>query len=232
MKNAIHCSNCPNKNCFIKQNCSGSWLEKLSRSKYYSVQKKEQHIFLEGNPVFGIYFIKQGKVKVTARGNQNKEQIVRLAKDGYILGHRGFGGDLYPVSAIAMEDTSVCFFENEILYSAFMENPKLTYALMMFYSAELRKSEMRMKRLAQMSVREKTADALLLIKDVFGLENETKALNVSFNREDISGIAGISYGQAIRDLSSFKKEKIIAFKGKKIQILDEVALAEIVAYHY
>lgn len=232
MKKNSFCSDCPNTNCFIRKHCSADWLTTLSQSKYQFIQRQGQYIFIEGNPVFGIYFIKEGKVKVTSTGSRNKEQIVRLANDGHILGHRGLGGDFYPVSAVSMEDTTLCFFENKILHEAFMANPEFTYGLMMFYSKELRKAEVRMKHLTQMNVREKTADAILFIRDAFGLNKDMQTLNVSISREEIADLAGTSVGQIIHNLSDFEKEKIIVKRGKKIQILDEKKLTDIVALYY
>lgn len=232
MEKSFSCIDCKNDNCFVKKFCSSEWISTLGKAKYTFVQKKGQYVFFEGNPVFGIYFIKEGKVKVTSSGSKNKEQIVRLANAGHILGHRGFGGDFYPVSAVAMEETTLCFFENKILYDAFMENPKFTYGLMMFYSQELRKAEVRMKHLTQMNVREKTADALLFLMDTFGIDKPTQTLNVVVSREEISEIAGTSVGQIIHNLSDLEKEKIIAKKGKLIQILDEGKLKSIVSGYY
>lgn len=232
MKKNSFCSDCPNVNCFIRKHCSADWQNTLSQSKYQFVQRQGQYIFIEGNPVFGIYFIKEGKVKVTSTGSRNKEQIVRLANDGHILGHRGLGGDFYPVSAVSMEDTTLCFFENKILHDAFMANPEFTYGLMMFYSRELRKAEVRMKHLTQMNVREKTADALLFIKEAFGLDKQAQTLNVNISREEIADLAGTSVGQIIHNISDFEKEKIIAKRGKKIQLLNEKKLMEIVSLYY
>ncbi len=232
MKKNASCDGCPNKNCFIGHIQSPEWKLKLSNSKHLFIQKPGQHIFLEGNPVFGIYFILEGKVKVTISGKGNKEQIVRLAKDGDVLGHRGLGGDFYPINAIAMEETVLCFVENSLLYSAFIANSEFTFEMMLFYSGELRKAEQRMRYLAQMNVREKTADALLFIRDSFGINDETKELNVEINREEIAGIAGTSVGQIIHNLSDLEKQKIIDKTGKKIQISDEKKLREIVSAFY
>jgi CRP-like cAMP-binding protein len=232
MKKNTFCKECPNNNCFIKKHCSDEWLDNLSQVKYQFIQKQGQYIFIEGNPVFGIYFIKDGKVKVTSSGHLGKEQIIRLATDGHILGHRGLGGDFYPVSAVSLEDTTLCFFENKILHEAFMANPEFTHGLMMFYSHELRKAEVRMKHLTQMNVREKTADAILFIREAFGLSKDGQTLNITISREEIAGLAGTSVGQIIHNLTDFQKEKIIAKKAKKIQILDEKKLAAIVSFYY
>ena len=50
---------------------------------------------MEGAPVNGLFFILKGKVKVFRTGINGREQIVRFAKEGEIIGHRGFGTEEY-----------------------------------------------------------------------------------------------------------------------------------------
>jgi CRP-like cAMP-binding protein len=177
----------------------------------------------------GIYFIYQGKVKVTISGANDKEQIVRLAKEGHILGHRGYGGESYPIGAEALEDSSICFVTNELLYDTFITNPEFTYHLMMFYSRELRKSEQRIKYLAQMNVREKVAFALIYLVDTFGLNQTEKTLNIALSRNEIGSIIGINADQVSREISKLKKDNVLNTKGKKIIINNFDQLQEIIA---
>lgn len=225
-KTTISCTTCKNRHCFIKQ-CSPEWINIIDDNKNQNNYKKGEHIIREGNPVQGIYFIHTGKVKVITTGLNGKHQIVRLANDGHILGHKGFEGDVYPIGAIAMDDSLICFVENETLDDMFMSNPKFTYTLMMFYSHELRKLEQRIKNIAQMNTREKVAEALLYLIEIFGLD-EHQELNTLLSREDIAAIAGTNAEQIIRQLTIFENEKIIAKKGKKIIILKQEELNKII----
>jgi CRP-like cAMP-binding protein len=158
-----------------------------------------------------------------------RQQIVRFASDGHILGHRGFGNDVYPISAVAMEDSIICFIENNTLYDLFMNNPELTYSMMMYYSRELRKVEDRMKNIAQMNIREKIAETLLLVLENFGL-NDQHELDVHFTREDIAAAAGTTSEQVVRQLTEFEEEGLIAKRGRKIAILKTDALRKIIQY--
>jgi CRP-like cAMP-binding protein len=221
-KITISCITCKNEHCLIKQ-CSPEWIKIIDVKKNQSRYKKGENIIREGDPVHGIYFILSGKVKVITTGLNEKQQIVRLANDGHILGHRGFAGDVYPIGAISMDDSLICFVENETLDEMFMSNPKFTFALMMFYSHELRKVEQRIKNIAQMNTREKVAEALLYLIEIFGL-GEQQELNIFLSREDIAALAGTNAEQIIRQLTDFEKEKIISKKGKKIIILDQEEL--------
>lgn len=226
MKN-ISCKACSNIHCFIKQYCSADWIQNMDKKKFQTLYKQGQNIIHEGSPVLGIFFIQNGKVKVFSSGLNGRKQIVRFAKDGHILGHRGFAtNDVYPISATAMEDSVACFIENDTLYKMFMDNPKFVIGLMEFYSRELRKIENRMKSIAQMNTREKITEALLLLMENFGL-NKQKELNVPITREEIACIAGTTAEQVVRQLSEFEKEKLISKRGRKIMILNIGALKKI-----
>ena len=203
----------------------------MSAGKNQLWYKKGQYIFREGDRIFGLYFIENGKVKIISTGLNNREQIVRLATVGHVIGHRGYGSETYPVGAVALEDTQVCFFDNDIIYDAFMNNPKLTIALMMFYSFELRKTELRERHLAQMTIREKIADTLLYLKEIFGMNSIDNALNAVLSRQEIADIAGTSPEQVIRELSEFESEKLIARDGRKILLTNLDGLNSIVADH-
>ena len=172
MSEKITCKKCDNNACFIKKTLPSSWLTKIEFKKIQIEHQAKDAIFREEGYVRGVYFIKTGKVKIIAKGAENKEQIVRLAMEGHVLGHRGLGDDRYPVSAIACIDTTVCFIDNDTLYEAFVNNPKLILQMMEFYSRELRKSEIRMKYLTQMNVQEKIAEALLYLKQAFGINKK------------------------------------------------------------
>ena len=170
MKNSNSCLICDDSNCFLKF-CSPTWLELIKTHKTEIAYEKGQYIFNAGEFVNGLYFVKNGKVKVISNGLNNKEQIVRLATNGHILGHRGLGGETYPVSAVAMDVSVVCFVENETIAQAFLNNPQFTVELMLFYSEELRGIETRITHLAQMTVRERVIFALLYLIDVFGFDS-------------------------------------------------------------
>lgn len=169
----ISCKDCPNPNCYIYTYCSPSWQDQIDETKSQILHRKSQYVIHEGAPVLGIHFVKSGKIKLFFTGRRDKEQIVRFANDGHVIGHKGLGKyDRYPTSAVAMEDSVTCFIQNETLNHLFRHNKELVVALMEFYSRELRKSQVRIKNLTQMNVREKIVDSLLSLYENFGLNEE------------------------------------------------------------
>src|SRR5690242_13150444 len=96
---------CNLNSCFLCQHCSEGWKELIRLKKTTIFYKKGKTIFSEGEKVKGIYFIYSGSVKVHKKWLDKKELIIRLAKSGGVIGHRGLGtAKVYPVSATALED--------------------------------------------------------------------------------------------------------------------------------
>lgn len=228
MKNRITCNECKNEKCFIKQGCFGEWLDKIGNNKNQLWYKKGNYIFREGESIHGIYFIQQGGVKVVTTSLHGREQIVRLAKEGQILGHRGLGKTYYYFNSVALVDSMVCFVENELFYQACMNCPEFAYNLIFFYASELRRAELRVKNQAQMNVREKVAMAFIYSYEIFGMNPETKMLRISLNRQDIADIAGTTAEQVTRQLRYFETEKLIVRNKREIIFLNIKGLEDIV----
>lgn len=229
MERAV-CITCQNLDCIIKKNSRDQEVEKYLSKKHTIQCKKGQQFILEGAPVHGLYFVNKGKVKVAKTGFQGREQIVRFAKDGEIIGHRGFGvGESYQINAVAIEDSILCNFPNELMKEMLHHAPNLTYDFMMFYADELNRSETKVKKFAQMTVREKVIDALLYINRKFGQTNEY--LNIQLSRKEIADFAGTTDEQVIRVISALKKEKMLRASGKKIGIMDIEKLKKEISEH-
>ncbi|HEY8689312.1 MAG TPA: Crp/Fnr family transcriptional regulator [Chitinophagaceae bacterium] len=229
MKNRIECNECNNEKCFIRQGCFGEWLNKISSNKNQLWYKKGSYIFREGEPIYGIYFIQQGGVKVVTKSLHGREQIVRLAKEGQILGHRGVGRTYYYFNSVALMDSLVCFVENELFYEACMNCPEFAVKLIFFYASELRRAELRVKYQAQMNIREKVAMAFTYSYELFGVNPDTRMLNISLSRQDIADIAGTTAEQVTRQLSDFESEKLIARNKREIILLNIKGLEDIVS---
>ncbi len=231
MSKNINCNECNSIVCLIKQHCLPIWIKKIELNKIQREYKAGDSIFREGDRIYGIYIILHGNVKVViSMGINNKDQIVRLAANGHILGHRGYGGEKYPVSAMALSDITVCFIDNDSFYDICINNPQFTIEMTMFYSRELRKAEIRIKYLAQMSAREKIAEVLLYQKDVFGMGEKNKNLNVCLSRLEIADMAGTTTTQVNKELRLFEEEKLIDKQGKEtIRMINIPGLENIIS---
>lgn len=215
---------CDLKSCFLCKLCLREWLPAIEANKKTLHFKKGELIFKEGDEVKGIYFVFSGTVKVHTKWGKEKELITRFAKNGDIIGHRGLGDEIiYPVSGTALEAVTVCFISLDFFMSSLKVNYDFMYQLMLFFAAELKQSERKMRNLAHMPVKGRIAQALLLLKNKFGTI-EDGHINIVLSRQDIASYAGTTYETVFRIMADLIEQEIITVDGKKITILNANAL--------
>lgn len=215
---------CDLESCLMCSMVLKDWKLAIEGHRKDFVAKKGEQIIKEGDPVAGVYFVNQGNVKVHKHWG-DKELIVRFANSGKIFGHRGLGthSSVYPISATALEETSLCFIERDFFMSTLKVNHDFAFNLMLFYADELQESEKKMRNLALMSVKARLAVALLQLKDQFGF-NETGNLNLELSKQDLAAYTGATYETVFRMTTELVNEKLISLSGKQINIINEEKL--------
>ena len=203
-------------------------LEALDDFKTCQKFKKGEVIFEEGAYPHGVHCINSGKVKVSQSGADGREQIIHLSKNGDVLGYRAvLGGDKYSCSAVALEDSAICFIPTKVLIALIEKDPKLAFNIIHLFSNELKAAERGITNIAQKSVKERLAQGLLLLKESYGLEDDNKTINIRITREELANIVGTARETVTRLLFDFEKEGTIALEGKKIKILDQSKLVRL-----
>jgi CRP/FNR family transcriptional regulator, polysaccharide utilization system transcription regulator len=220
------CQECDSKNIF---GClPATEIVKLSTNKDNNFFKKGQVVFYEGNHPHGMYCIYNGKVKISKLGDEGKEQIVRFAGEGELLGYRSaLSNESYKATATAMEDCYICHIPKEKFSEVLNNNSTFSLEIIKLLSEDLKKSEQNLLNISQKPVRERIAETLLILKNRFGFEKDGKSLTIVLTRREIGDIAGTTTETTIRTLSEFVKEGIIKLSGKKILLLnsDKLMLA-------
>jgi CRP-like cAMP-binding protein len=220
-------STCNLHDCFLCQHSMPEWRALTGLNKETRIFRKGKSIFLEGDPVEGIYFMYKGWVKVHKQWTHPRELIIRFAGAGDIVGHRGLGDKrTYPVSATALEDSTVCFVTEDFLETSLRANPSLTYRLLQFYSSELQKAERRMRDLVHMEARGRIAGALVEMNSKFGVNREG-FIAMPVSRQDIASYAGTTYETLFKLFNELKKDKIITTSGKFIKIKNDKKLHQL-----
>ncbi|MFI5148171.1 MAG: Crp/Fnr family transcriptional regulator [Bacteroidia bacterium] len=199
----------------------------MDKSKHHSSYTKGQTIFCEGSYPRGLFCVNDGKIKITQTGVDGKEQIVHLARNADVLGYRALlSGDAYSCSAIAMEDSTICFIPKDAFLFLVEKNSRLGLQLINLLSKELRNTENKLTQIAQRPARERVAQTILLLKECYGFASDGITLNIMISREEIASMSGTTRETAIRVLVKLNAEKVIALKGKKIQIRDPAELVK------
>jgi CRP/FNR family transcriptional regulator, polysaccharide utilization system transcription regulator len=222
------CANCKNRAITAFCSLSPIELDNLSDSKVYKVFKRGEVIFAAGAYPHEIYGVYDGKIKIHKRGDEGKEQIVRFASKGDLLGYRSLlTGEPYSAYATALEKTILCSISKERFELALSNNYNVVMQLLQSLSICLKRSERLLVNMLQKPVKEKIAESLLIIKENFGYLEDSNYLDVLLSRREIGDLAGTTTESAIRTLSILNHEKVIKLDGKKIAIENLNALIEI-----
>jgi len=224
----IYCEDCKSLKKSVYGDLNSEELNILNFNKSCNFYKKGQTIYFEGNTPEGLFCIREGKVKIYKTGNEGKEQIIRLVKNGDIIGYRALiAGESYNATAETLEDSKICFIRKNAIFDLLKKNEKFSFRLIKLLSHDLGEVEQRMVHLAQKPVRERLAETLLILRETYGMDKDNNSLlNVSLSREDLANIAGTATETVIRLLAEFKNKNIISTKARKIEILDVNKLIE------
>lgn len=224
-----YCSTCSHRVRSILRDVDDFGLQNLDATKACYVYKKGQVIFSEGIPPAGLFCIHEGKVKIFKTGDEGREKIVRLAKNGDVIGYRALiTGEPSSVSAAALEESIVCCIPHETFFKLLRANGSLSMHIIELLSAELGSAEEQIVHIAQKPVKERLAETLLLLKETYGTEDgDNSALGVRLSREELAAIVGTAIETLVRTIAEFKRERLISTEKKKIRILDPDRLAKI-----
>ena len=215
---------CEHKNCFLCRLCLPEWIPAIEANKKTTHYKKGELIFKEGEEVKGIYFVYSGTVKIHKKWGNEKELIIRFAKGGDIIGHRGLGIEmLYPISGTALENTTTCFIDLNFFKTTITVNNDFTIKLLMFYAEELQRSERKMSNLAHLQVKGRIAFSLLSLKAKFGT-TPGGSIDILLSRQDLASYAGTTYETVFRILNEFVQDGLIRLEGKNIILLNDKIL--------
>jgi CRP/FNR family transcriptional regulator len=211
---------CDLKSCYLCRHCLEEWIPAVAANRKTYQVKRGETVFKEGEEMKGMFFVYEGAVKVHKKWDADKELIVRFAKKGDIVGHRGLGSDsYYPITATALEASLICYVDLPFFESSLKVNYELIHELMMFFAKELKTSERNMRNLAHMPVKGRVVTALILLKEKFGTD-ENGAINLTLSRQDLASFTGTTYETVFRILSELVSLQIIQYTEKRITVTD------------
>jgi len=202
--------------------------EILAQHHLSAMVKKGAHLFSEGEKSRGLICMISGKLKIYRVGVGGREQILKLMKQQDYIGYGTlFSDKKWPFSAEALEDTTVCHLEKASLIKVLKRNADLTLKMCKLITDELWTANDRLMALTQKHVRGRLAESILILRDTYGVEADGKTLKVYLSREDIAHLSNMTTSNAIRTLSNMSSEGILELKGRKVSILDSMALEHI-----
>jgi CRP-like cAMP-binding protein len=150
-------------------------LSRINLNKIDQSFRRGQYIFYEGNQPSGLYCISSGVVKVETTNESGNSHILKILQGGDLLGYRSlFASEAYDSSAVAHEDTRVCFIPKTAIMELVKQEPMLALKLIGQLSREVKFTETRLCHATDNSAAERVAEALLFLKQHFQAQTWTR----------------------------------------------------------
>ena len=190
--------------------------------------KKNEVIHCEGETPTHLMCLLSGKVKVYKDGVGGRSQIIRMIKPVEYFGYRAyFSGADYITAAAAFEPSVICLIPMTTITHLIMQNNALAMFFIKQLSFDLGVADERTVSLTQKHIRGRLAESLIFLKESYGVEEDGSTLSIYLSREDLANLSNMTTSNAIRTLSQFASEKLIAIDGRKIKLIDEEKLRKI-----
>lgn len=190
--------------------------------------KRNELIYCEGDEPKDMMCLLSGKVKIFKEGVGGRSQIIRMIKPVQYFGYRAyFAQEEYLTNAAAFEASVVCLIPMTVVSELVQANSNLAMFFIRQLSFDLGVADERTVNLTQKHIRGRLAESLLFLKDSYGLEEDGATLSIYLAREDLANLSNMTTSNAIRTLSTFATEHIIALDGRKIKLIDEDRLRKI-----
>ena len=219
----------------IAESIPDLWLPLTNEQRRFLAQnftiqkyKKNEIIYCEGETPMYLMCLVSGKVKIFKEGVGGRSQIIRVIKDQEYFAYRAYfaGGD-FVTAAAAFEPCTICLIPMPAIMKLLKENNDLAMFFIKQLSIDLGISDERTVSLTQKHIRGRLAESLIFLKDTYGLEEDGFTLSIYLSREDLANLSNMTTSNAIRTLSNFATEKLIAIDGRKIKIIEEDKLKKI-----
>lgn len=210
-------------------------LQAEDRAKLASVSTLESFpraslVFREGDLARSVHVVVDGRVKVAKLTPSGREVILDMPGPGDPIGAvAAFEGFAYPASATATTDT-VCLVTRRDAFFALLEaHPSLVRGLLSGLTLRLVELTKRLAELSGGKVESRIARLLLKLAEEQGVRREQGIfVPVKLTRQELADLCATTIETAIRVMSRWGKEGLVATDREGFLILDPEAL-EIVA---
>jgi CRP-like cAMP-binding protein len=182
--------------------------------------RKDELIFLQGDPGQHFFIILEGKVRIFLQDSRGREVIL------VVLGREDFFGEMSlldgktrSASAQAQQETRVYSIAHDEFYRFLERTPVVSLKMLRFLSERLRKADEIIENLALLSVKGRLARLLADwgAKDGKAIEGHT-VFRLPMPKTQIAQMLGTSRETVSRMMSELKDEGFISMEGNTVRV--------------
>lgn len=174
--------------------------------------KKGNIIFMQGDPLENVYFIKEGRVKIYKADIHGKEQIVAILKNGEMFPHVGFfrsGG--YPAYSEVIEDAAAIVVPIQKFEEVLIQNPQLSIKIFKVLGEKIVDLQDRLEEQILNNTYEQIIKLLIRLSKSDGSKQDDKKylLHGKYTNKDLANMIGTTRETVSRTLTKLKKNELI-----------------------
>jgi len=201
------------------------WKETIEHCTSY---KSGDVVYEQDMQMRHAFFVNKGLLKIYRIGSKGEQQIVRLAKEGDLIGYHSLLGDEPEVTACeCLTNSEVCLIPGVGFKKAISENKELADLLIKKTCDELKNSYASLVELSQRTVRGRLANLLLKLQYSFKTSAD-EAIPLVISRLDMARWIGTSKESVSRLITEFKNDNIIRFDRRELIIMNKEKLERII----
>ncbi|AHG40266.1 Crp/Fnr family transcriptional regulator [Pseudomonas syringae CC1557] len=187
--------------------------------------KKGEFLFRQGDTFESVYAVRSGALKTFNISDGGAEQLTGFHLPSELVGMSGMDAGAYPVSAQALETTSICEIPFDRLDELSAQLPQLRRQLMRVMSREIRDDQQMMLLLSKKTADERIATFLVNLSARFRARGfSANQFRLSMSRNEIGNHLGLAVETVSRVFTRFQQNELIQADGKEIHILDPIEL--------
>ncbi len=179
------------------------------------------HLFRAGDAFQSIFAVRAGSLKTYATSKNGQEQVMGFHLPGELIGLEAIARNAHPLSARALETTSVCEIPFTDLEKLSTQLPGLQRELLRIMSREIHDGEQNMVILGQKSAEERLAAFLIGLSNRFHRRGfSASQFNLSMSRGDIGNYLGLALETVSRLFTRFQNDGLLRVDRKHIELLN------------
>jgi len=176
-----------------------------------------------------LYIIESGRVRIFLAAEGGEELTPREHGAGEVFGELALlDGAPRSASVEAVEDT-VTYTLNRIDFQRYLvEAPQLSLALIKLLSSRLRELTDYAESLAFLNLEARLARELLQLGERHGVPTNGLEIDRELTQTQLASMIGATRERVNRALKTFRSQRLIEFRGKKIAIIDRERLKKLI----
>ena len=178
----------------------------------------------EGAPARVLYTLRSGMVKLVRTTTDGRERIVRVMRQGDVIGLEALVHGKFDTSAVALTDISVCRIPLNIIQTLAVQSPRLHQSLMKKWSHNQKEADDWLADLNFGTARQRVAQFILKMRSTTDAQIATL-----FGREDMGAMLDLKMETVSREVSHLVREGILEPLDKQGRTYRILKLADLTA---